>query len=219
MVVIALLIANTINVAADLGGVGKVAQMMSGINLNFFVVMFSLLIKVATIRCRYVQIAGVLKWLTLILFAYVITAFVIRPDWGPILRATFKPELPHGHEAWAMLVAILGTTISPYLFFWQASQEVEEKKAKAREWQVRRRRATIADIWNRGLDVGVGTLFSNLVMFLIIVTTAFSCTEMALPISKLRGRQRKPCVLSPGRLPRRYILWGFWESDFCPFPP
>jgi NRAMP (natural resistance-associated macrophage protein)-like metal ion transporter len=171
---IALFAANTINIAADLAAMADVGQMMSGVNSNYFVVIFGIAITVATIQCRYAQISGVLKWLTLILFAYVITAFIIRPDWGRVLRDTFIPSLPHGHEAWGMLVAILGTTISPYLFFWQASQEVEEKKAKIRETRARPGRSTVQDIWNRLLDVGTGTFFSNLVMFFIIVTTAFT---------------------------------------------
>jgi NRAMP (natural resistance-associated macrophage protein)-like metal ion transporter len=171
---VALFAANTINIAADLAGMAEVGQMLSGLNSNYFVVIFGAVITVATIQCRYAQISGVLKWLTLILFAYVITAFIIRPNWGSVLRDTFTPSVPHGHEAWGMLVAILGTTISPYLFFWQASQEVEEKKAEIRETHARPKRPTLQTIWNRMLDVGTGTFFSNLVMFFIIVTTAFT---------------------------------------------
>ena len=114
----------------------------------------------------------ILKWLAAVLFAYVITAFMASPDWGRVLRDTFIPSWPKGHAAWQNLVAILGTTISPYLFFWQASQEVEEEKAMGRRLLVQREGATTKEIINRRLDVGVGTFFSNLVMYFIILTTA-----------------------------------------------
>jgi Mn2+/Fe2+ NRAMP family transporter len=114
----------------------------------------------------------ILKWLAAVLFAYVVTAFLAGPDWGHVLRDTFIPSWPKGHAAWQNLVAILGTTISPYLFFWQASQEVEEEKAMGRRLLVQREGATTKEIINRKLDVGVGTFFSNLVMFFIILTAA-----------------------------------------------
>jgi Mn2+/Fe2+ NRAMP family transporter len=120
------------------------------------------------------MVALVLKWLTLALFAYVVTGIYIRPPWAEVLRATLVPALPEGREAWATLVAILGTTISPYLFFWQASQEVEEEKAKGRRTRSARRGASREEIMDRRIDVGVGTFFSNLVMFFIILTTAYT---------------------------------------------
>ncbi len=173
-VAIALLVANTINVGADLSGMADAAEMLTGLNSHYFVVLFGIVIAVATIRFRYYQIANVLKWLAATLFAYVITAIVIRPDWSTILHDTFIPSWPKGHEAWATLVAILGTTISPYLFFWQASQEVEEEKAIGRRMRVRREGATSKEIRDRKLDVGVGTFFSNIVMYFIILTTALT---------------------------------------------
>ena len=109
---------------------------------QFYVALFGLGICVATVRLRYHQIANVLKWLALALFAYVVTAFVVKPDWSEVLRATFAPSWPQGHAAWATLVAILGTTISPYLFFWQAGQEVEEEKAMGRRLLIARQGAT-----------------------------------------------------------------------------
>ena len=171
---LALLIANTINVGADLTGMADAAGMLTGFNTHFFVVVFAGVIGFATIRFRYYQIASILKWLALTLFAYVITAIVIRPNWTTIARDTFVPSWPKGHEAWATLVAILGTTISPYLFFWQASQEVEEEKAFGRRMRVRRQGATSKEIKDRKLDVGVGTFFSNVVMYFILLTTALT---------------------------------------------
>jgi len=104
----------------------------------------------------------------------VLSAFVIHPDWGTALRHTFIPTMPRGKEAWQTLVAIFGTTISPYLFFWQATQEVEEEKAAGRNTLGQRKGATHHEIRVRKFDVGVGTFFSNVVMYFIILATAFT---------------------------------------------
>jgi Mn2+/Fe2+ NRAMP family transporter len=150
----ALLVANTINIGADLSGMADAAEMLSGINSHYFVILFGLAIAVATVQFRYHQIANVLKWLALTLFAYVITGFVVGPDWSKVAHDTFVPSVPKGHEGWAMLVAILGTTISPYLFFWQSSQEVEEEKAIGRRMLAWRQGATRREIGVRKMDVG-----------------------------------------------------------------
>jgi NRAMP (natural resistance-associated macrophage protein)-like metal ion transporter len=171
---IALLVANSINVGADLIGMADAAEMLSGISSHIYVVLFGIAIALATIRFRYHRIAGIMKWLALVLFAYVITAFIVGPDWRSVLRDTFVPSLPSGHDQWQSLVAILGTTISPYLFFWQASQEVEEEKSMGRRMLADRLGATRRELGLRGLDVGVGTFFSNMVMYFIILTTALT---------------------------------------------
>ena len=174
MAATALLAANTINIAADLAGMADAAALLTGWSSRFFVVLFGAGIAWAVVRLRYAQIAAVLKWLALVLFAYVATAIHIGPDWGAVLRDAFLPSVPRGHEAWATLVAILGTTISPYLFFWQASQEVEEEKSAGKRTRVQKNGATPGEIADRRLDVGVGTFVSNMVMFFIILTTALT---------------------------------------------
>jgi NRAMP (natural resistance-associated macrophage protein)-like metal ion transporter len=171
---LALLSANTINIGADLSGMADAAEMLTGLNSNWLVIIFGATIATATVWCRYYQIAGTLKWLCLVLFAYVITAFIVHPDWASTLRDTFTPAWPKGHAVWQMLVAILGTTISPYLFFWQASQEIEEEKAKGRRMIRQRQGATKGELINRKLDVGVGTFFAVLIMYFIMLTTAFT---------------------------------------------
>ena len=171
---LALLGANTINVGADLSGMADAAEMLTGFNSHWFVVLFGLGIAFATIRFRYYQIAMILKWLALFLFAYVITAFIVGPDWKTVLHDTFVPSWPKGHDAWQNLVAILGTTISPYLFYWQSSQEVEHEKAMGRRMVRQREGATKREIIDRKLDVGIGTFFSNFVMYFIILTTALT---------------------------------------------
>ena len=195
----ALFVANTINIGADLAGMADAMELLTAITSHFWVVSFAAFITWATIRLRYAVLANVLKWLALFLFAYVVTAIRLHPDWSAVLRASVIPAIPNTRTAWATLVAILGTTISPYLFFWQASQEVEEEKAMGRRTLVRRRGATPVEIINRKIDIGIGTFFSNAVMFFIILTTALTLhsrgidspetsKQVALALEPLAGR-------------------------------
>jgi Mn2+/Fe2+ NRAMP family transporter len=169
----ALLVANTVNIAADLAGMADAAAMLTGWSPRLFVLLFGTGIAWAIVELRYRRIASALKWLALALFAYVAAAISIGPG-AAILREAARPQLPRGREGWAMLVAILGTTISPYLFFWQASLEVEEEKAGGRHARVEKSGARPREIADRRLDVGVGTLFANLVMFFVMLTTALT---------------------------------------------
>jgi NRAMP (natural resistance-associated macrophage protein)-like metal ion transporter len=173
-VAVALLGANTLNIAADLAGMADAAAMLTGWNSRLFAVLFGVTIAAATIWLPYHRIASILKWLALVLGAYIVAALLLKPDWGSVLRHTFIPSLPKGKEGWQTLVAILGTTISPYLFFWQTSQEVEEEKALGRNMLMRRFGATHRELVNRGVDVGVGTFSANLVMFFVMLTTALT---------------------------------------------
>jgi len=113
-----------------------------------------------------------LKWLVLSLLSYVITAFIVHPHWRLVLHDTLVPSLALGKDRWATIVAILGTTISPYLFFWQSSQEVEETKALSRRMVVNRSGPSHNRMVNRKIDVALGAFFSNAVMFFIILTCA-----------------------------------------------
>lgn len=192
---VALLLANTINVGADLAGMADAAELFTGVNSHVFVVVFGAATAWATIRLRYSQIASTLKWLTLVLVAYIITAFMVGPDWGRVLHDTFVPTLPKGSGYWAALVAILGTTISPYLFFWQASQEVEEEKAMGRLKKKERVGATAGELRSRAIDVGAGTFFSNVVMFFIILTA--SLTLHAHGLTKVQTSGEAAQALKP----------------------
>jgi Mn2+/Fe2+ NRAMP family transporter len=167
----ALFLANTLNLGADLAAMADAAQLLTGVASHVWVVLFGVVIGVATVRLRYAQLANTLKWLAVALFVYVIAGIRLAPDWGMVAHAAFVPSLPHGHAAWQALVAILGTTISPYLFFWQASQDVEEEKAMGRVRLADRIGAAPSELLTRNLDIGVGTFFSNAVMFFIILTT------------------------------------------------
>lgn len=173
-IAVILLGANTINIASDLSGMAYAAQMLQLGPSHLYVWIFGLGICAATVFLRYHQLASVLKWLAVALFAYVITAFLVHPNWPDVIHDTLFPTWPGSPGAWGALVAVLGTTISPYLFFWQAGQEVEEEKARGRRLVVHRRGATSTELADRRIDVGVGTFFSNLVMFFIILTTALT---------------------------------------------
>jgi Mn2+/Fe2+ NRAMP family transporter len=169
---LALFVANTFNIAADLAGMADAAEILSGFNSHYFVVLLGIGLTVGPILFGYERVAPGLKWLTLSLCAYVITALIARPDWRAVMPATFVPSLPATREGWAMLLGVLGTTISPYLFFWQASLEAEEaSSAKRKQAQIVRRQARIS---RRRLDIGVGTFLSNLAMYFIILTSALT---------------------------------------------
>jgi Mn2+/Fe2+ NRAMP family transporter len=216
--VIALLAANTINIAADLAGMADAAAMLSGINSTGLWLCFALLISWATVRLQYQQIANVLKWLVLVLFAYPITAFVVGADWGQVLRDTLVPSMPHSRDEWATLVAILGTTISPYLFFWQASEEVEEEKSAGQSTLAQRRGATSQELELRNIDVGVGAFFSNMVMFFIILTTAITLNRHGITNIETSRQAAEALGLLPATSRRPCSPWELSASDFLPSP-
>jgi NRAMP (natural resistance-associated macrophage protein)-like metal ion transporter len=167
-----LIVANTINIAADLGGMAEATHMVTGIKALWCAPVWAGLIVVLLLKTSYRMIARVFKWLTLVLFAYVITAFLARPDWSQVLRATFVPDVHWTREYLSVLVGILGTSISPYLFFWQAAEEVEEEKADGKLTLAQRRGATNEELRRVRNDVVFGMFFSNVVMYFIILTTA-----------------------------------------------
>jgi NRAMP (natural resistance-associated macrophage protein)-like metal ion transporter len=171
---VALFFANTINIAADLAGMTDAAAMLTSVPAWVFIPIFGAAIALAMLRFEYDQMAGILKWLVLSLLAYAITAFMLRPDWAAVAQKTFFPQVPVGTDVWQTIVAVLGTTISPYLFFWQSAQEVEEDKAKGKLTVAQRIGASPRQISDRTLDVGAGTLASNFVMFFIILAAALT---------------------------------------------
>jgi NRAMP (natural resistance-associated macrophage protein)-like metal ion transporter len=120
-----LIVANVINIGADLGGMAECAQMITGVPALWLTPVFAGLIVAALFWTSYRSMVRVFKWLTLVLFAYVLTAFLAHADWATVLRATLLPRVEWTRDFIAVLVAILGTSISPYLFFWESAQEVD----------------------------------------------------------------------------------------------
>ena len=167
-----LILANTVNIGADLGGMSKVTEMVTGIRSVYWTPVYAVIIGSFLIWSSYYAIARIFKWMTLLLFSYVIAAFFAKPDWAAVLRATFIPHIEWTGAYWATLVGIFGTTISPYLFFWQASQEVEEEVAQGELTVSARKGATNAELRKSRNDVVTGMFFSNLIMYFIILTTA-----------------------------------------------
>jgi Mn2+/Fe2+ NRAMP family transporter len=167
-----LVTANTVNIGADLGGMAKVTEMVTGVPSLYFTPVYTAAIAAFLIWSTYDKVARIFKWLTLVLFAYVGAAFLAKPDWAAVLRSTLIPHIEMSSTYWATLVGIFGTTISPYLFFWQASQEVEEERKEGLITLKQRRGASDAELKQSRNDVVTGMFFSNLVMYFIILTTA-----------------------------------------------
>jgi NRAMP (natural resistance-associated macrophage protein)-like metal ion transporter len=166
-----LVVANVINVGADLGGMAEATQLITGIHPLVWIPVYALLILGLLFWSSYELIARIFKGMTLILFAYVVASFYAQVNWRHALAVTFVPHLEWSRGFLAVLMAILGTTISPYLFFWQAAEEVEEGRTKGRT-PAGSKSATAGQLKSARADTIVGMLFSNLIMYFIILTTA-----------------------------------------------
>jgi NRAMP (natural resistance-associated macrophage protein)-like metal ion transporter len=167
-----LVIANTINAGADIGAMAAAINLLIPVPIAALIVPIALVILALQIWGSYRLIAKTFKWLTLALFAYIGSALYAKPDALQVIKATFIPRLSFDAGFLSMLVALLGTTISPYLFFWQADQEVEEEIGFGRVTPAQRRGATDAEMKYARWDVYIGGFLSNLVMYFIILATA-----------------------------------------------
>jgi Mn2+/Fe2+ NRAMP family transporter len=172
-IVALVLIANTINIGADIGAMGDAVKELIGGPQLLYVVAIAALSALLQIFVTYERYARILRWLTLALFAYFATVAVVHVPWGEAARGFFVPTFSADPAFWTTVVAILGTTISPYLFFWQASQEVEEVRADpAARPLVRAPGQAPREFERIRLDTAIGMAFSNLVALAIIITTA-----------------------------------------------
>jgi NRAMP (natural resistance-associated macrophage protein)-like metal ion transporter len=170
--ILALFIANTINLGADLGAVAAGVRLLSGDRLpsRWIVVPAAALVVGLQFRVSYATIFRIFKWLTLALFAYVVTAFFAHPALIQLAVATVVPHVELSRDYITALVAVLGTTISPYLFFWQASSEVEEMKAAGQTTELERKGTTHAEMQAARFDIVSGMGFSQVIMYCIILT-------------------------------------------------
>ena len=174
IITIFLFAANTLNIAADLGAMSAGTKLLlPNVSFELLVAFFALLSLLLQIFTTYARYAKILKYLTLALFSYVLTAFAVHMDWGAAFSHTLVPSLTFSKDQIFLLCAILGTTISPYLFFWQTSQEVEEKILKG-ETTISERKNDVSsgELKNMRIDVWSGMFFSNLIMFFIIAVCA-----------------------------------------------
>jgi NRAMP (natural resistance-associated macrophage protein)-like metal ion transporter len=168
-----LLFANIINLGADIGAMGAAVNLLVGGPTLLYSVLLATASVLLQISIPYQKYSAVLKWLTLSLFAYVGTVFVVEIDWAQAIRGTFVPNISLTPEYLGALVAVLGTTISPYLFFWQSAEEVEEMQSTPREKALKQTpgRAT-AHLQRIKIDTYLGMAFSNLIAYFIILTVA-----------------------------------------------
>ena len=171
-VVAGLLVANVINAGVDLGAIGAALNLLIPIPITILIIPVTLGILLVQVFGSYRLISRIFKWLTLALLAYIGASFFAHPNVGEVIKSAFIPTFSFDKTFLATVVAILGTTISPYLFFWQASQEVEEEISSGRKQLWQRRGATNEELKYAFLDVNIGMFISNLVMFFIILATA-----------------------------------------------
>ena len=162
-----LVVANTINIAADIGAMGEALQLVAGGGQHFHSIVFGVVTVLLQVFVPYRRLTQILKWLTLTLFAYVATVFAVKVPWAQVLHDLLVPQLQWSSAYWMMIVALLGTTISLYLFFWQAAQEVEELRQHGGH------RGGDAEVWRAlrrvKFDTWVGMIFSNLIAFFVMV--------------------------------------------------
>lgn len=201
-----LFLANTINIGADLGAMASAGQLLLGLPFVFWLLLITAVTLFLEIFISYPTYAKILKYLTLSLFAYVIAAFVVQQDWSKVAYTTFIPTFSFSKEYMLNIVALLGTTISPYLFFWQADEEVEEEIAGNKIGRSGVPKINKGDIRNMRMDTMLGMLFSNLIMFFIIVTTA--STLGAAGITEIETASDAAAALQPLAGNLAYLLFA-----------
>ncbi|MGE5072637.1 MAG: NRAMP family divalent metal transporter [Anaerolineae bacterium] len=172
--VVIVVVANTITIGADLGAMAEAARLV--VKLPFLVLLFggAVLIVLLEVFLTYQTYARFLKYLTLALVAYIVAAFFIKQDWGKIAFSTFVPTISLSKNYLTNIMAILGTTVSPYMFFWQTGEEVEEEveKGQVRHMGAGNPRVSQEDVKEMRADTAVGMFFSNLVMWFVVITMA-----------------------------------------------
>jgi NRAMP (natural resistance-associated macrophage protein)-like metal ion transporter len=199
-VVTLLALANTINAGADIGAIAAAMNLLAPrLSIGALIIPVGLLILALQVWGSYRLIASTFKWLSLALVAYIAAAFFAHPKLADVVRGTFLPHIQWNAGYVTTLVAILGTTISPYMFFWQTNQEVEEDIAMGRTTLALRRGTTDRELVYTAADVNIGMLASNLVMYFIILATAAtlhqagrthigSAADAAAALAPLAGR-------------------------------
>jgi NRAMP (natural resistance-associated macrophage protein)-like metal ion transporter len=202
-----LLVANTINIGADIAAMADATHLLLGGANLWYVLFYGVLSVVLQVMIPYVRYVRLLKWLTFALLAYVATVFVVRIPLGEVLAGTFIPRLSLNAASITMVVAVFGTTISPYLFFWQASQEVEEQHADPQGKPLKRAKSRLARaiLLDVDIDTYVGMAFSNLVAFFIVLTTA--ATLHAHGIANIESSAQAATALRPIAGEFAYLLF------------
>jgi NRAMP (natural resistance-associated macrophage protein)-like metal ion transporter len=167
--VLLLMIANIANIGADLGAMAASLNMISGINYAVGAIFFAIVIILLEIFVKYHVYVKFLKWLTLSVFAYIVAGFMTHPNWLHIFKNSFIPQISLSKEYIFAMIAVFGTTITPYLFFWQASEEVEDGKMNHSDGT---KKVVIERVSRMRTDVNAGMVLANIVFFFIVLTTA-----------------------------------------------
>jgi NRAMP (natural resistance-associated macrophage protein)-like metal ion transporter len=197
-VVVLLLVANIVNIGADLGAMAASLKMLTGFNLYLGAILFALLSIVIEVQVGYHVYVKFLKWLTISVFAYVIAGIIIHPQWLNVFKNAFVPNIKWNNEFIFAMIAVFGTSITPYLFFWQTSEEVEENKL-GHKLYFKDKNKMHDRISRMRTDVKAGMILANVVFFFIVLTTAQvlfkngiteinSAHEAALALKPLAGQ-------------------------------
>ena len=204
----------TLNIGADIQGMGAVANLLIPKIPSFaFSVVFTAMLMFFIIKFPYQKLATVLKWLCISLLLYVVVPFLVHADWTDVMKSTFIPTLHFNKAFLEILVAILGTTISPYLFFWQATMEAEDVTRHRRNIIINKR--ILNDM---KMDIDVGMLFSNLVMFFIILTTGAVLYKAGIRHIDTVGQAAKALEPLTGRLTYLLFAVGVIGTGFLAIP-
>lgn len=215
-----LLFANVFNIGADLGAMAKGTQLIfPTLNCAFLIFLFAIISLFLQIFVSYKRYSKYLKYLSFVLFSYVISAFFVKINWVEVLQNTIIPSFHFSKETIILICAAIGTTISPYLFFWQSSQEVEEEILKGdRTVKMRRENNTIQNIKNMRIDVLSGMFISNLIMFFIIAVCA--ATLFANGINNIATASDAALALRPfaGEFAFTLFALGILGTGFLAIP-
>lgn len=200
-----LLVANVVNIAADLSGMSEALEMVTGIDRHLWLPVCAGTIVAAMVWWSYHRLASVFKWLTLILAAYIVTAFLVHPDWPAVLRATFIPHIEWNAAYLMTLVGVFGTTITPYMFFWQSAQEVEELREHGDLSHHKKGRFMSGRLRTAQTDVIAGMAWAGFVMYFIILTSAVTLHRPGMP--EIQTAQEAALALRPIAGSGAYVLF------------
>lgn len=207
-IVTLLLVANTINIAADIAAMGEALRLVAGGSAQVYAIMFGVISLLLQVFIPYKRYVRVLKWLTLALFAYVGVVFTVQVPWGEVVARTLLPELVLNSDTVLVVVAVLGTTISPYLFFWQASQEVEEIRADPHaEALVDKPQSARRSLQRIKIDTYLGMGFSNLIAYSIILSAAVTLHKAG--ITDIESSAQAAQALRPVAGDLAFLLFSF----------
>jgi NRAMP (natural resistance-associated macrophage protein)-like metal ion transporter len=199
--------ANTVNIAADLGAMGDALRLIVGGPSTLYVIAFGVFSVLAQVFLKYKRYVAILKWLTLVLFAYVVALFVVEIRWLEVLEGLLLPKIQWNGAFLTTLVAVLGTTISPYLFVWQSSQEAEDQRIDPGKKLLKHDNANTRHELSRiRVDTMVGMAFSNVIAIAIIITTA--ATLHAHGVTDIRSSSQAAEALRPVAGPAAEIIFA-----------